>query len=253
MSISLNRLLLLLGNDETPECQQNDLFGFSEGSQQYEQFDIDIICSMYSTQFDCGLLNRSAWELFEHSIDAFYALVHAWMSERCLAQDMLAYGRKILAEAKKTPDQEAARKMAQAAAKDRGNPAAVQVLLWSGKVYYEYHRLLGFLRFAPEDGIYTARCAPDHFILPAMGEHFTLRFGETAWNIIDEKRQLRLGRMPGDSAKIYRTAGSGGVGKDEWQELWRHYHKTINNESRKNLKLQRQFMPLRYQKYLNEL
>jgi probable DNA metabolism protein len=40
---------------------------------------------------------------------------------------------------------------------------------------------------------------------------------------------------------------------DEWEELWRHYHRTINNESRKNLHLQRKLMPKRYWKYLPEM
>jgi probable DNA metabolism protein len=39
----------------------------------------------------------------------------------------------------------------------------------------------------------------------------------------------------------------------EWEKLWQHYHKTINNESRNNPNLQRQFMPKRYWKYLTEL
>ena len=40
---------------------------------------------------------------------------------------------------------------------------------------------------------------------------------------------------------------------DSWEDLWRLYHRSVNNEARKNLRLQRQFMPERYQKYLTEL
>ena len=36
------------------------------------------------------------------------------------------------------------------------------------------------------------------------------------------------------------------------EDLWRLYHRSINNESRNNPGLQRQFMPSRYRKYLNE-
>ncbi|MCL2215341.1 MAG: DUF4130 domain-containing protein, partial [Treponema sp.] len=39
---------------------------------------------------------------------------------------------------------------------------------------------------------------------------------------------------------------------DKWEALWKHYHKTINNESRDNPNLQRQLMPRRYWKYLPE-
>ena len=133
------------------------------------------------------------------------------------------------------------------------------------KVQHEIHRMMGLLRFTPdENGEFTARCAPDHNILPALAEYFTDRFGEQAWSIIDEKRGLRLFRLPGEQAKISElkepcsyaadsTAKNINTNiKDEWEELWKHYHKTINNEDRNNPNLQRQFMPQRYWKYLPE-
>ncbi len=41
-------------------------------------------------------------------------------------------------------------------------------------------------------------------------------------------------------------------GEDFYQKLWRSYFKHINIEERKNLKLQRQFMPKRFWRYLPE-
>jgi probable DNA metabolism protein len=135
------------------------------------------------------------------------------------------------------------------------------VLKEAGKVTHEICRLTGLLRFSPESGgVYTARCAPDNFILPALAEHFTLRFGETPWAIIDEKRGLCLSKTGGSEAVLVplptylsgRTAAEK-TRTDSWEDMWRLYHKSINNESRKNLRLQRQLMPERYQKYLTEL
>jgi probable DNA metabolism protein len=115
----------------------------------------------------------------------------------------------------------------------------------------------GFLRFSPDDkGAYLALCAPDHFVLPALAPHFTRRFGGQEWAIIDEKRRLCLSRLPGEPPRLLRISpplARRSSPIDDWEDLWRHYHRTINNESRNNPRLQRQFMPERYWKYLPEL
>jgi len=125
------------------------------------------------------------------------------------------------------------------------------------KIQHEIHRMMGFLRFIPdENGEFTARCAPDFNILEELSVYFTARFGETAWSIIDEKRGLILRRLPGEKAKIFvyeNPQVQKSSPSDEWEELWKHYHKTINNEDRCNPQLQRQFMPQRYWKYLPEM
>jgi probable DNA metabolism protein len=126
----------------------------------------------------------------------------------------------------------------------------------------EVIRMMELMRFTPNaNGEFIARCAPDHFVLPALADFFTARFGETAWSIIDEKRGLKLRRLPGEQAKILtlkenfaeENPANLASDTDEWEELWKHYHKTINNEDRNNPNLQRQFMPKRYWKYLVEM
>jgi probable DNA metabolism protein len=125
------------------------------------------------------------------------------------------------------------------------------------KVCRETDRLHGLLRFAPDSqGVYTARCAPDHFVLPGLAEHFFRRFGDTPWTIIDEKRALALvcpadgePRLVQGSAQPHAAAPV----DEPWADLWRGYHQAINNEGRKNPALQRQLMPVRYWKYLTEV
>jgi probable DNA metabolism protein len=139
-----------------------------------------------------------------------------------------------------------------------GNTDEIEAMKAAGKVQTEIHRLMGLLRFSPgPDGTYIARCAPDYFILPALAEHFTLRFGETPWVIIDEKRNICLCKETGNPARLIDLPVSLMAGEnkheDAWEDLWRLYHKSINNEARNNTRLQRQFMPERYQKYLCEL
>jgi probable DNA metabolism protein len=159
---------------------------------------------------------------------------------------------------------------------DLGDDDVRAVLEAAAKVTREIDRLRGLLRFREDGtGTYIARCAPDHFALPALAAHFELRFGETPWAIIDEKRRLALLRPSGGETRLIRMdAPDGAVFREEsrkqvswkqvsrkqisgeefpWEELWRTYHRSANNESRENPKLQRQFMPARYWKYLVEV
>jgi len=190
--------------------------------------------------------------IFELSVDAYYAALYAQMSCKPIKREIARFVEKVSrAENRDEADR---------AAKDRGDGNVLAVLKEASKVTHEIHRLTGMLRFSLEsDGVYTARCAPDNFILPALAEHFTLRFGETPWAIIDEKRGLCLRKTNGSEAVLVPLPSglSGAASKkaktDSWEDLWRLYHKSINNESRKNPRLQRQLMPERYQKYLTEL
>jgi len=190
--------------------------------------------------------------IYELSVDAYYSALYAQMSCKPIKKEIAAFIEKV-SRAKSRDD-------AKRAATDRGDGDVLVVLKEAGKVTYEIHRLNGLLRFSPDnDGVYTARCAPDNFILPALAEHFTLRFGETPWAIIDEKRGLCLRKANGSeaillpSSSAFPEAAIEKARTDPWEDLWRLYHKSINNESRKNPQLQRQFMPERYQKYITEL
>ncbi|MDR0487054.1 MAG: TIGR03915 family putative DNA repair protein [Treponema sp.] len=261
MSRSLGELFFLLENDDSSGYagdSQEDLFGFSGETptlfRRIEDNDIEIVTGLYSS---AGIsLPDPARRFYELSVNAFSAFVHAWMSELPIEKEMLNFGRRVIAAADRAGNG-AERRAAERAAIDRGDVDTLTVLAAASKVQYEIHRLLGLLRFYPDKDIYTARCSPDHFVLPAMGEHFTGRFGETAWTVIDERRGLCLRRLPGERAKTTAQNDpfmeSGTSGGDEWEKLFVHYHKTINNESRKNPELQRRFMPQRYWKYLPEM
>jgi probable DNA metabolism protein len=200
--------------------------------------------------------------LFSVSADAYGAALNAWMSEYPIETEILHFMWKILsfarAAAGRAPGdpQTAARAGAKLALGDRDDPPVRPVLEAAYKVRHETDRLMGFLRFSPgEGGVYTARCAPDHYTLPALAAHFTRRFGKTPWLIVDEKRALALCGRDGGAPRLIPAGPllSLPPAGDPWEELWRNYHRSINNESRKNPGLQRQFMPPRYWKYLPEL
>ena len=219
--------------------------------------------------------NPSAFEmpqglsaLYELSIDAYYAALYAQMSELPIEKEIFRFIEKVkkagcdFSGGKNGGDKTAEnREAAMKAATDRGDPDVNTVLKAAGKVGHEIHRLIGLLRFSPDsNGVFTARCAPDHFILPALADHFSLRFGITPWAIIDEMRGLCLRKQDADEAQLVpwppvmpHADTSKKNQTDSWEDLWRLYHRSINNEGRKNLRLQRQLMPERYRKYLNEL
>ena len=203
--------------------------------------------------------------LFDLSVNAFYTVVYARMSELPLTRQIISFGQKVLVSAEKAAASQkpsarceteiAQRRAAEQAAVDRGDPDTLAVLEAAHKVWCEIHRLQGLLRFCPdENGVYVARCEPDHFVLPALGPHFRERFGQTPWVIVDEKRRLRLNCIGGGPPELCGAEESPSAKpQGEWENLWRLYHKTINNESRNNRSLQRGFMPKRYWKYLTEM
>jgi hypothetical protein len=280
MPYSLTQLFALLSEDyeiDAPvNCAgQGELFdeagptrGAAGSAGPVSDLDLAFIAALYSPGgFHVSVLPESARRLFELSVNAFDAFVHAWMSEFPIQAETVRFGRKVLAAADAAGQnlpgakrEETECRAAERTAADRGDPDTQTVMQAAYKVWHETHRLMGFLRFSPDKrGVYIARCAPDHFVLPRLCEHFTQRFGGNAWIIIDEKRRLCLRRPQGEAPQLLgldelpRLPAGGQSSPVDWENLWRHYHKTINNESRNNPALQRKCMPKRYWKYLPEL
>jgi len=263
MSHSLFELFSMLNNHDTVRAAApQDLFGFeaASGSYQYEQAELDFIAGYFSGGFSLAALKEATRAFFELSVNAFDTFVCAWMSEMPVEAEIVNFGRGVIAAADACGGgTEEKRQAAERAACDRSCEGTLTVLNAALKVQKEIDRMRGLMRFFPDtQGVYIAKCAPDTLVLPALGGYFTARFGETAWVIIDEKRGLCLHCNGAEGAKIQflseKPAGfDSAAGGDEWEELWKHYHKTINNESRNNPDLQRQFLPQRYWKYLPEI
>ena len=256
--------------------EQGDLFGDSEGAgnkaKQFSDADMLVFAGLYSdTGVDLSILPPEARRLYELSINAFSAIVHARMSELPISMETSRFEQKVLAAADAAGmavnaavaaaaerTEIVMRRAAELAAEDRGDPDACAVYGAAHKVRHEICRIRGLLSFAPgEDGVYAALCAPDHFILPALGEHFKKRFGGAPWSIIDEKRRFRLRYIPKKPFEFSRISASPEALKKppdgKWENLWRQYHKTISNEDRRNPELQKQFLPQRYWKHLTEM
>ena len=132
------------------------------------------------------------------------------------------------------------------------------------KVSKECERFLGILRFSElSNGIFYAPCEPDFNILPIIAGHFYERLSGTKWMIHDLRRGIAVYHCDGKTENVEfidemtsHLNMSALLGKSENEEdfarMWSGYFKIIAIETRKNPKLQRQFMPQRYWKYITE-
>jgi len=145
---------------------------------------------------------------------------------------------------------------------DRSRPEARAVLAAAYKVRREVHRLLGLLRFEPdEEGILSAYCEPDHDILELLAPAFLRRFGPEPFRIVDLRRGFALASRDGtirhEPARTDRFGKEPGTGdsaqNDSSRDLWRTYYRATENPARSNPTLRIQFMPRRYWKHLTEM
>ncbi|MCL2436061.1 MAG: TIGR03915 family putative DNA repair protein [Lentimicrobiaceae bacterium] len=133
------------------------------------------------------------------------------------------------------------------------------------KVQREAERMRQFVRFQKTaDGFYFAAIKPLFDVLPMVADHFEDRFADQQWIIYDIKRKYALYynlhktevihfedlKINLQTGKLHREA----LAENElyFQSGWRHYLRSISIKERKNLRLQRQFMPKRFWKYLTE-
>ena len=133
------------------------------------------------------------------------------------------------------------------------------------KVQTEQTRMKQFVRFQKtQDGVFFAAIEPLYDVLPLCTGFFRDRYADQQWILYDIKRNygifydlnetqivkfdqlplsLQTGKLPEEKLDEYEI---------EFRNLWKNYLKAITIQERKNLKLQKQFMPVRFWKYLIE-
>lgn len=126
----------------------------------------------------------------------------------------------------------------------------------------ELQRMREFLRFSElENGILSARIAPKDNVLPMVAAHFADRLPMENFLIFDEKRTLYAvhpaGRdwflMDGNMVKEQEDRKQKiSAGEEYYQELFRAFCHSISIDSRKNLKLQQNMLPLRFRPFMTE-
>jgi probable DNA metabolism protein len=133
------------------------------------------------------------------------------------------------------------------------------------KVQNEVNHIKQFVRFQKTaEGMYFAVIDPLYNVLPLCSDFFQDRYADRQWLIYDSRRN---GGLFYDLEKTewvrfehpVSSLQTGNLTPEQmddhelvFQNLWKDYLKAITIRERKNLKLQRQFMPKRFWKYLIE-
>ncbi|SHJ12969.1 probable DNA metabolism protein [Hymenobacter daecheongensis DSM 21074] len=132
------------------------------------------------------------------------------------------------------------------------------------QMYREKHRMEAFVRFEKtQDGLFHATIEPDFDVLPLIAPHFTKRYADQRWLIFDKRRRYglyydltRTDVVQFEANTPQRNTDISATVLDEreplFRLLWQSYFDHVNIPERKNIKLHRRHMPLRYWKYLSE-
>ncbi len=114
------------------------------------------------------------------------------------------------------------------------------------KVKWELHHLKGFIRFSKtSDGIYNSSFYPDNNICDLLLPHFIKRYYKMPFILHDYHYDVLCAYNNGEK-KIVREKIQPLKLKDSVTKLFKTYYNSVNIESRKNLKLMKNYMPKRY-------
>ena len=146
-----------------------------------------------------------------------------------------------------------------------GDEDVLELLKTYKRVQNEHTHIKQFVRFQKTaDGMYFAAIDPKYDVLPLCVPFFKDRYADQPWILYDTKRNYGVyyGTQKTETVTFDHLPVSIQTGKIEedkldeteiaFQDLWKDYLKSVTIQERKNLKLQRQFMPVRFWKYLVE-
>ena len=140
--------------------------------------------------------------------------------------------------------------------KDISNQIVYQIESYQKRLFTTMHKMFAFTRFEVlDDGMLYARIAPPRNVLPLIGKHFVKRLGSEQFIIHDIQRGL-IAVWDGNTLELHPIleASEPQLHEDEkhYQKLWKTFFDTVAIESRKNYKVQRNFVPLLYRQLMTE-
>lgn len=124
----------------------------------------------------------------------------------------------------------------------------------------EAGRYIEFVRFRElTNGVLFSEIQAENQVLPLVGDHFADRFPNEDFMIYDNGHNdcLIHGRQRPwfilrDTQPDAETKDSVSQTEQEMQQLWRGFCRTISIEARENRRLQMQFWPLKFRKWMTE-
>lgn len=137
------------------------------------------------------------------------------------------------------------------------NDAVLTMDKLNHKVSGERHAMLGLLRFKMlESNILYANYEPQYNVTGLIAPHFVNRIPNENWIIHDIKRNIAaLYNKKEWIIKELELEDEMIIHEDEedYQEMWKSYYRHISIASRKNLRLKKNNMSMKYWKHLVEL
>lgn len=140
-----------------------------------------------------------------------------------------------------------------------GQDAVCRVFELKRNVWNEAHSFREFLRFhGSDEGVLIARIRPKNQVLPILADHFSDRFPEENFVILDEthtmavfherRKQWYLAPLDKEVLEgIWHRKES-----EEYEKLWKSFFRSIAISERTNYKCQRNMCALRYRDYMIE-
>lgn len=143
------------------------------------------------------------------------------------------------------------------------NPSSAQNMLehnahnvfqTANKVKHEANQIKGFVRFQKtQEGLMVSLIEPVYNIVALLAEHFENRFPNMEWLIIDIKRKCGIHYNKIEVYEVFGDATEIPQINDEFTALWKKYYNSAAIKERKNIKLQRRLLPVKYRKHLTEM
>lgn len=120
----------------------------------------------------------------------------------------------------------------------------------------ERHLLLGFIRFSDFEGKLVATIKPKNFVLPALREHFTMRYANEDFMIYDRTHKAALlyeQRRSHIYAMEELPAFEASPEEERYRALWKEFYNTLSIKERYNPICRRTHMPMRYWSEMTEM
>ena len=141
------------------------------------------------------------------------------------------------------------------------NPHICKVFELARTTSNEAHRYIQFLRFRElKSGILFSEIKPESKVLPLIGEHFSDRFPGENFLVYDETHRIFLAH---EAFKQWALVEGEELNRDQVNEisekedqisrLWKGFCRSIAIEERRNLRLQQQFLPLKFRAFMTEM
>lgn len=138
---------------------------------------------------------------------------------------------------------------------DRTHKDVLMVHKTASRVTKERHLFLGTLRFQEVGKGLYAVLTPDHDIIELLASHFVDRLKNEQFIIHDRSRNKAVIYNKKEwiiSEFTYNDQIQVSQREKQFQDMWKGYFEHISIKERENLKLQRQFVPVRYHKHITE-